>query len=170
MCVCGRGVTASSAVTALQFLDSVKINEDSSFKSISFNTYIPDWLDRFNRGGLIKFNRDIFNFIFKLEAVVRGILNVTLIRTHHGEDLREALLQAMIDNENVNTSRESLSRNIPNEALSMILKKQFMLKWIEIKAHSYVRTYGQILKRVSAISKKIKISKKADPGMRKKLN
>ena len=115
-------------------------------------------------------NGDISNFIFKLEAVVRGILNVTLIRTHHGEDLREVLLQAIIDNENVNTSWESLSRNIPNEALSMILKKQFMLKWIDIRAPSYVRTYVQILKRVSAKSKKTKISKKADPAMRKRLN
>ena len=115
-------------------------------------------------------NGDISNFIFKLEAVVRGILNVTLIRTHHGEDLREVLLQAIIDNENVNTSWESLSRNIPNEALSMILKKQFMLKWIDIRAPSYVRTCVQILKRVSAKSKKTKISKKADPAMRKRLN
>ena len=56
---------------------------------------------------------------------------MTLIWTNHGEDLREVLLQAIIENENVNTSWESLSRNIPNEALSMILKKQFMLKWIQ---------------------------------------
>ena len=50
--------------------------------------YFEDWLDRVNRGGLIKVNGDTFNFIFKLEAVVREILNVTLIRKHHGEDLR----------------------------------------------------------------------------------
>ena len=132
--------------------------------------YFEDWLDRVNRGGLIKVNGDIFKFIFKLEAVVRGIFNVTLIRKHHGEVLREVLLQAMIDNENVNTSRESLSRNIPNEALSMILKNQFMLKWIDIRTRSYVRTYVQILKRVSVKSKKTKISKKADPAIRTKLN
>ena len=68
----------------------------------------------------------------------------------------------MINNENVNTSWESLSRNIPNEALSMIVKKQFMLKWIDIRARSYVRTYVQILKS--------KISKKSDPAARKKKN
>ena len=113
-----------------------------------------------NRGGLIKVNRgDISNFISKLEAVVRGILNVTLIGKHYGGDLSEVLLQLMIDNENVNTSCETLSRNIPNEALSMILKKQFMLKWIEIRDRLYVRTYGQILKRGSVKLKKTKISK-----------
>ena len=113
-----------------------------------------------NRGGLIKVNRgDISNFISKLEAVVRGILNVTLIGKHYGGDLSEVLLQLMIDNENVNTSCETLSRNIPNEALSMILKKQFMLKWIEIRDRLYVRTYGQILKRGSVKFKKTKISK-----------
>ena len=68
----------------------------------------------------------------------------------------------MIDNENVNTSWESLSRNIPNEALSMIVKKQFMLKRIDNRARSYVRTYVQILKS--------KISKKSDPAARKKKN
>ena len=108
--------------------------------------------------------------MFKLETVVRGILNVILIRKHHGEDLREVLLQAMIDNENVNTSWKSLSQNIPNEALSMILKKQFMLKLNDIRACSYVRTYVKILKRVSVKSKKTKISKKADPAIRTKLN
>ena len=60
-----------AAVAALQFLDSVKIDGDSSFRSRSVN---------------------IFNFIFKVEAVVRGILNVTLIRKYHDEDLREVLL------------------------------------------------------------------------------
>ena len=124
-----------------------------------------------NRGGLIKVNEgDISNFISKLEAVVRGILNVTLIGKHYGEDLREVLLQLMIDNENVNNSSETFSRNIPNEALSMILKKQFMLKWIEIRDRLYVRSYGQILKRVSVKLKKTKIPKKADPSMREKLN
>ena len=113
-----------------------------------------------NRGGLIKVNEgDISNFISKLEAVVRGILNVTLIGKHYGEDLREVLLQVMVDNENVNTSCETLSRNISNEALSMVLKKQFMLKWIEIRDRLYVRTYGQILKRGSVKLKKTKISK-----------
>ena len=110
------------AVAALQFLDSVKIDGNSSFKLRSFNMYIEDWLNGANRGGLIKVNGGIFDLIFKLEAVVRVIFNVTLIRKHHGEDLREILLQAMIDNENVNTSRESLSQNIPIEALSMIVK------------------------------------------------
>ena len=124
-----------------------------------------------NRGGLIKVNGgDISNFISKLEAVVRGILNVTLIGKYYGKDLREVLLQVMIDNENVNTSCETLSRNISNEALNMVLKKQFMLKWIEIRDRLYVRTYGQILKRVSVKFKKTKISKKADPAMREKLN
>ena len=127
------------AIAALQLLDLVKINRDLRFKSRSFNMYIQDWLDRVNRGGLIKVNGNILNFIFKLEAVVRVIVIVTLIRKHHGEDLREELLQGMIDNENVNTSWEYLSRNIPNEALSMILKKQFVLKWIEIRACSCVR-------------------------------
>ena len=175
------------AVAALLFLDSMKIDGVSSFKLRRFNMYIQDQLNPVNRGDLIKVNGDISNFVSKLEAVVRGILNVTLIGKRYGEDLREAvvreilnvtligkhysedlrevLLQVMIDNENVNTSCETLSRNISNEALSMVLKKQFMLKWIEIRDRLYVRTYGQILKRVSVKFKKTKISKTADPAM-----
>lgn len=59
------------AVAALQFLDLVKIDGDSSFKSRNINMYIQDWLDRVDRGALRKVNGDIFNFIFKLEAVLR---------------------------------------------------------------------------------------------------
>ena len=70
--------------------------------------YIQDWLDQVKQSGLIKVNGDIFNFILKLEAVVRGILKVTLIRKYHGEDLREILFQAMIDSDS--TSWESLSQ------------------------------------------------------------
>ena len=33
------------AVAALQFLDSVKVDGDSSYKLRSFNMYIQDWLD-----------------------------------------------------------------------------------------------------------------------------
>ena len=73
------------AIAALRLLDLVKINRDSRFKSRSFNMCIQDWLDRVNRGGLIKVNGNIFNFIFKLEAVVRVIVKVILIREHRGE-------------------------------------------------------------------------------------
>ena len=76
----------------------------------------------------------------------------------------------MIHNDNVNTSWESLSRNIRNEALSMILKKEFILKSIDIRVRSYVRTFVQILKRMSVKSEKAKIFKKADPAMRRKLD
>ena len=58
---------------------------------------------------------------------------MALIRKHHGQNLKEELLQATINNENVNTSCESLSESITIEALSMILKKQFILKWIDIR-------------------------------------
>ena len=76
----------------------------------------------------------------------------------------------MIHNDNVNTSWESLLRNIRNEALSMILKKEFILKSIDIRVRSYVRTFVQILKRMSVKSEKAKIFKKADPAMRRKLD
>ena len=48
-----------AAVAALQFLDSVKIDGDSSFRSRSVNIYIQSCLDRVNRGGLNKVNGDI---------------------------------------------------------------------------------------------------------------
>ena len=107
-----------------------------SFKLRSFNFYIQDWLNWVNRSDLIKVNGDLFNFILKLEAVVRGILSVMLIRKHHDDDLREVLLQAMVNNDNVSTSWDSSFQNIPNETLSMILKKHFMLKLTDIRACS----------------------------------
>ena len=107
-----------------------------SFKLRSFNFYIQDWLNWVDRSDLIKVNGDLFDFILKLEAVVREILSVMLIRKHHDDDLREVLLQAMVNNDNVSTSWDSSFQNIPNETLSMILKKHFMLKLTDIRACS----------------------------------
>ena len=65
------------AVAEQQFLYSVKVGGDSSFKSTNLNVYIQDLLGAVNRGGSIKVNGDLYNFILKFEAVVRWILRWT---------------------------------------------------------------------------------------------
>ena len=157
------------AVAALQFLDSLKVVGDTPFKVDDFESYIQQWVDHINRGGLIKVNKEMFYFVSKIEMEVRSVLNISLDKSYHREDLREVLLYTLYSDESVSMAWESLSRNIPNESLQEILKKQVIMKWIDIRARSFVKTYIQILKRISTKSKSQKLFKKAEPAMRKKL-
>ena len=52
-----------------------------------------------------------------------------------------------MQSEEIYSARGSVARHIPNESLKEILQKQFMKKWIDLRARAFVKTYIQILKR-----------------------
>ena len=110
----------------------------------------------------------------EIENVVRKSLNLELIKTYRGEDLRDVIYDLLSKTKLVDSTWESVARLIPNKELSAILKRQIINKWIDIRARSYVKTYVQLVKRNIAKKKiddkeKIKLSKKTEPAMRKKL-
>ena len=157
------------AIASIQFLESLRVSGDNSFNSNDFETYVQEWLCRVNRGGLVKVNQQAFFFIYKIEITVRNLLNISIIKEYRDEDLRSVLLKLMMESEEINSAWESVARHIPNELLKEILQKQFMKKWIDLRARAFVKTYIQILKRFNNRSNPQKLSKKAEPALRKTL-
>ena len=157
------------AIASIQFLESLRVFGDNSFNSNDFETYVQEWLCQVNRGGLVKVNQQAFFFIYKIEITVRNLLNISIIKQYQGEDLRSALLKLMMESEETNSAWESVARHIPNESLKELLQKQFMKKWIDLRARVFVKTYIQILKRFNNRSNPQKRSKKAEPALTKTL-
>ena len=147
----------------------MRVSGDNSFNSNDFETYVQEWLCQVNRGGLVKVNQQAFFFIYKIEITVRNLLNISIIKEYRDEHLRSVLLKLMMESEEINSAWESVARHIPNESLKEILQKQFIKKWIDLRARAFVKTYIQILKRFNNTSNPQKLSKKAEPALRKTL-
>ena len=165
------------SVAAVQFLDSLHISSDKQISGHSFLEFARRWVDTVTRGGLVRVNDDMFIFCRRIENVVRKVFNVNLIKSYKGEDVREFIEEELTKDNLVNLAWETLSRNLANKSLSDILKKQIIVKWVDLRAKAYVSAYVQIIRRRLAklsSEKKAKstvvISKKAEPAMRKTLS
>ena len=167
----------TAAIAAIQLLSSLEAKNYSKVQGYSFLQFAKKWLELVNRGGLIKVHDDMFIFIRQVENTMRTVLNIHLIKTYHGQDLREIIQEKLEQNQFINKVWETISRNVPNTDLSKILKKQIIAKWIDIRAQSFVSSYIQILKRkLSSMSKEekqqanVNLSKVAEPALRKTLS
>ena len=154
-------------IASIQFCESLRVSGDNSFNSKDFETYVQEWLCQINRGGLVKVKQQAFLFIYKIEITVRNLLNISTIKEYRDEYLRSALLKLMMESEEINSAWESVTRHIPNESLKKFLQKQFMKKWIDLRAREFVKTYIQILKRFNNRSNPQKLSKKAESALTK---
>ena len=86
--------------------------------------------------------------------------------------MREVLHEKISNNTDINYTWDSMCRHIPHNDLQQVLKKQFVSKWIDLRAKAFVNCYVQVVKRHAKKSKGGKLksfSKKAEPAMRKKL-
>ena len=158
-----------TATAALQVLDTFKVSGGDSLSSENFKEYRNSWLDAVNGGGLLKVNQGFFNFICCIETTVQRYLNIDFLKQYKGEDLREPLKIAILNDDFTEASWENLTCNLVNKSLSSILKGQIVEKWIDIRARAFVNTYIQRLKRNYSDKRKAILSKKGEPSMRKTL-
>ena len=162
-----------SVKAALQFLDSINTTQSANMSGNSYEEFVRKWTKLVSRGYLIEVNQEMYYFVKQVEIVVRSILNTQFIIQYHGEDLRDIIQKKISDSMIVTESWNSLSRTISNETLANVLRKQIVVKWIDVRANSFVNTYVQILKR-KINSKKIDpktttLSDVAEPSLRKTL-
>ena len=154
----------------LQFLSSLR-TQHSNIKANCFHNYVKKWTEIQSRGGLIQVNYSMFVFVKRIEYAVRSILNINLISLYQGEDLRELIENKLLDNDSVNQNWDSITRDLPNEQLKVVLFQEIIRKWIDIRANSFVNTYVQILKqKIKNEGRKISISGASEPALRKTLN
>ena len=164
------------AVAALQLLQSLETKGNSEFKSNSFLDFTHKWVEKVNRGGLVRVNDNMFIFVRRIENVVRQVLNIKFMKIYKGEDLRDILQKELEKSSLIDLGWDSLSRLLPNRDLAAVLKRQLICKWVDIRARSFVNCYVQLVKRkLVRVSKKegqkttVHLSKKAEQAMRKKL-
>ena len=165
-----------AAPAIIQFLLSLKTKKSSTLGGATFLQFTKKWIELVNRGGLVKVCDELFIFISQIENVMRAVLNLKLIKMYPGEDLREIIQDKLENHPFISKSWEIISRNVANQDLTDIVKKQIIMKWIDIRAQSFVIAYIQILKRkLSSMSKEEKkqvsgdLSKAAEPALRKTL-
>ena len=169
------GSSKAVAVAALQLLTSLEIRGGRSIESKTFLDFTRKWMEKVNRGGLVQVNDAMFIFVRTIENVVRSVLNVNLMRTYKGEDLRDVLEKELNKSVLIDVYWEAMSRAMPNKELGDCLKTQFIAKWVDIRARSFVNTYVQIVKhklnqlKAEKNKSSVKLSSKSEPAMRKKL-
>ena len=167
-----RQETKEAALAAIKLLNSLHSKGTDVITSNSFLEFTRKWTEIQNRGGLIVVNDAMFIFIRRIENVARSVLNTKFLRKYHSEDLRDILCVKMEGNGLISRSWNEISNSISNESLKKILKKQIIDKWVDLRINAYVRCFVQLYKRKTSKkgSEKDKISKQAEPALRKTLH
>lgn len=169
---CGKSKEVANDTILL--LDSFSTVQDA-FDVATFLEFTTKWTELVNSGGLVKVNDNMFIFVRRIENVVRKTLNVEFLQQYKGQDLREILYLELEKSTLIDNSWESLSRLLPNRNLAKSLKFQMLMRWIDIRSRSFVNTYVQVIKQKLRELKnenkdtKVKLSKKAQPSLRKTL-
>ena len=60
-------------------------------KELGVEEDIRRWLDQINRGGLFQVNKEFDNLIFQTELIARTVININLLSTYAGENIKEML-------------------------------------------------------------------------------
>ena len=145
-----RNKKSMVASAAVDFLKSIRITSNN-IRANSFLDFSMKWVELVNRGGLVIVNDDFFIFIRRIENTVRQLLTIDMLRNYRGEDLRDLLMTSLEKHDGINATWDNLSRLIPNDDLRKELKREILVKWVDIRTKSFVKSFVQIIKR--ALSK-----------------
>ena len=93
------------------------------------------------------------------------------LKSYKEEDLRDTLTRKIMERNIISELWATLTRDLANKELSMLLLDLVVMKWVDIRARSFVSSYIQLIK-IAANKKKTKLtlSKKAEPALRKTLS
>ena len=92
-------------------------------------------------------NYDLFILVRRIENTVRQLLNIEMLKSYRGEDLRDLLMTQLVKHNGIYVTWENLSRLIPNEDLRKELKREIIAKWVDIRTRSFVKSFVQMIKR-----------------------
>ena len=95
----------------------------------------------------------------------RTTLNQKLFINYCGEDLKAILYITFSKSKNIEVCWHKITWNISNLSVKEIIKKKILLKWINIRGNIFVKSWIQMIKRISSMT----ISRKGKPPLRKSL-
>ena len=101
------------------------------------------------------------------------MLNTEFVCKYSGQDMRDVNEGKISDSKLIMKAWNVLSRSIANETLLNSIKKQMILKWIDIRTKSFVNAYIQVLKhRINSHTSdgENKLAASAEPALRKTLH
>ena len=88
----------------------------------------------------------MFEFTKQLELVARSVLNTRFICKYSGKDLRDVIERKISDNKLIMRAWNVLSRSFMIETLINSIEKHMIIKWIDIRAKSFVNACIEFLK------------------------
>ena len=145
---------------------------EETWQFYDFLDYTRAWVDQINRGGLHEISDDFFLLIKKMELVVRDVLRVDFLIYYAGEDIRKELFFKIKHDHEVNRIWNLLIRRLESETLGLKIFNKIIHKWINIRAHHFVKALIQIvkLKDRKSTNTDTKVSDTAEPSFRRKLH
>ena len=152
-----------------QLLQSWGNKDDETIKeTASILDYTKVWVDLVNRGGLFKVSDAFYTFIEQIEKMVRTVINLNLLATYCGQDLHDVLMKKLSKSRFIEESWSNLTCSISNQSLVNKLKEKIFSKWINIRAHAFVKVWLQTM-RLKLLKKGEKVTHQGEPALRKTL-
>ena len=85
-----------------------------------------------------------------IEFEVHKILHVSFFISYCGENIRKVIVEKLRDNKALQRSWDFLTRNVANKMFTEKLKYQILNKWSNIRTHSFVYTWVQVMPQESS--------------------
>ena len=137
---------------------------DNDFGS-SLEEYTNAWVDLVIRGGLHQVSDEFYLFTKAVDMETRTNINLELLINYCGEDLKTVLCNTFSKSENIEVCWHNITRNISHLSVKKMIKKEILLKWINIRANAFVKSWIQMIKRKGSMA----ITRKGEPSLRKSL-
>ena len=130
-----------------------------------FLEFTTQWIDCRNRGGLFVVSDNAYLFFRSMEYAVRKVFNVNLLKRYRGQNLREVLLQNMLQDRRIIHHWDAITKNSEIiESIKTFLLRKIMIYWIDIRGNAFVRAWVDQQRQINS-----SMSKKGDHSLRKDL-
>ena len=138
----------------------------------SVEDYSKRWIETISRGGLLFVCDEFYGLIKAIELEVRLVLNKNILVNYCGQNIRSVILQKLTTSEEIDSKWAILTRVIDNSSLKKALRSKIFNKWINIRAHAFVKAWVQMVKRKHSKGSKPSqsLSEKGEPALRKTLS
>ena len=109
--------------------------------------YANAWVDLVNRGGIHQLSDKFYLLIKAVKTEARTILNQELLINYCGEDLKMVLYTTCPKSGNLEVCWHTLlkTQNISKLSAKEMIKKKILLKWINIRANAFVKSWIEMI-------------------------
>ena len=129
----------------------------------NFQDYTTEWIRKVDRGGLFCASEHAYELFYAIEREVRVQLPWHLQSYLHSDSCKKDLIEAVVNNDDVQFMWSMLSADIDNEAIAGELLKEIANLWVTIRGFSIVSAW------VEQYKASMKTNTQKSRGLRKTL-